>query len=90
MNCILALKSYNEWKQSGGNGLWKFGGNSKLPSAGKPIVRKSSDLFMNFLSRNSSAGEKSLDSMLSDENSPGDLGQELNEVVCKLTVSDIY
>ncbi|MBA0639928.1 hypothetical protein Goklo_022922 [Gossypium klotzschianum] len=29
VNCVLALKSYNEWKLSGGNGVWKFGGNLK-------------------------------------------------------------
>ncbi|KAL2492006.1 P-loop nucleoside triphosphate hydrolase superfamily protein with CH (Calponin-like proteiny) domain [Abeliophyllum distichum] len=41
VNCVLALKSFNEWKQGGGNGLWKFGGNSKPSSTGKPFVRKS-------------------------------------------------
>ncbi|KAI3448524.1 hypothetical protein Pfo_005189 [Paulownia fortunei] len=79
VNCILALKSYSDWKQCGGNGLWKFGGNSKPPSAGKQIVRKNSDLFLNFISRNSSAGEKSLDGLSSEENSCGDLVQDLNE-----------
>ncbi|KAH6770435.1 P-loop nucleoside triphosphate hydrolases superfamily protein with CH domain-containing protein [Perilla frutescens var. hirtella] len=29
VNCVLALKFYYEWKQSGGNGVWKFGGNVK-------------------------------------------------------------
>ncbi|KAG6787081.1 hypothetical protein POTOM_008709 [Populus tomentosa] len=29
VNTVLALKSYNEWKQTGGNGTWKFGGNVK-------------------------------------------------------------
>ncbi|KAF2325128.1 hypothetical protein GH714_022927 [Hevea brasiliensis] len=28
VNSVLALKSYSEWKQTGGNGVWKFGGNS--------------------------------------------------------------
>ncbi|OMO82036.1 hypothetical protein COLO4_23295 [Corchorus olitorius] len=29
VNCVLALKSYSEWKLAGGNGVWKFGGNVK-------------------------------------------------------------
>ncbi|KAG6749835.1 hypothetical protein POTOM_046905 [Populus tomentosa] len=29
VNTVLALKSYSEWKQTGGNGIWKFGGNVK-------------------------------------------------------------
>ncbi|XP_047978248.1 kinesin-like protein KIN-14I [Salvia hispanica] len=27
VNCIVALKSYHEWKQAGANGIWKFSGN---------------------------------------------------------------
>ncbi|KAI3445386.1 hypothetical protein Pfo_002051 [Paulownia fortunei] len=80
VNCVLALKSYNDWKQGGGKGVWKFGGNSKPPSTGKQFVRKNSDLFMNSLSRNSSTGEKSLDSLSTEQNSFGDLGQDLNEM----------
>ncbi|KAH6762507.1 P-loop nucleoside triphosphate hydrolases superfamily protein with CH domain-containing protein [Perilla frutescens var. hirtella] len=72
VNCIDALKSYHEWKQSGGNGVWKFSGNSKL-SGGKPNGRRNSDLFMNFLSRNSSASE------LSDDASCVDNLQDCNE-----------
>lgn len=55
MNCVLAIKSYDEWKQSGGNGVWKFGGSIKPPSLGKSsFVRKNSEPFMNSLSRTSS------------------------------------
>lgn len=55
MNCVLAIKSYDEWKQSGGIGVWKFGGNIKPPSLGKSsFVRKNSEPFMNSLSRTSS------------------------------------
>ncbi|KAG8363872.1 hypothetical protein BUALT_Bualt19G0067700 [Buddleja alternifolia] len=80
VNSVLALKSYNEWKQGGGNGVWKFCGNSKPPSAGKQYFRKNTDLFMNSISRNLSAGEKSLDSLSSDEYSTSDLVQDLNEM----------
>ncbi|KAJ7977892.1 Kinesin-like protein [Quillaja saponaria] len=33
VNCVLALKSYNEWKQGGKIGSWKYGGSSKPPLA---------------------------------------------------------
>lgn len=85
MNCVLALKTYNDWKEGGGKGAWKFSGNSKPPSTGKQFVRKTSDLFMNSLSRSSSTVEKSLDSSSIDQNSFDDLGQDLHEMVCMLT-----
>ncbi|KAJ0258108.1 Kinesin-like protein KIN-14I [Hirschfeldia incana] len=64
VNCVLAIKSYDEWKQSGGVGVWKFGGSIKPPSLAKTssFVRKNSEPFMNSLSRTSSINnnEKSL------------------------------
>ncbi|XP_010452587.1 PREDICTED: LOW QUALITY PROTEIN: kinesin-like protein KIN-14G [Camelina sativa] len=55
VNCVLAIKSYDEWKQSGGIGVWKFGGNIKPPTLGKSsFVRKNSEPFMNSLFRTSS------------------------------------
>lgn len=83
MNSVLALMSYYEWKQGGGNGVWKFSGNSKPPCEGRQFVRKNSDLFLNSILRNSSAGEKLLDGLSSD------LGECVDEMVCKLTTSDI-
>ncbi|KAH9730623.1 kinesin-like protein KIN-14I [Citrus sinensis] len=63
VNCVLALKSYGEWKQTGGNGVWKFGGTIKSTSLGtKSFIRKNSEPFMNSLSRTSSINEKSLNS----------------------------
>ncbi|XP_039008630.1 kinesin-like protein KIN-14I isoform X2 [Hibiscus syriacus] len=60
VNCVLALKSYNEWKLLGGNGVWKFGGNLKpaTTTLGKSFVRKNSDPFTNSLQRTSSMNEK--------------------------------
>ncbi|KAI9187477.1 hypothetical protein LWI28_028636 [Acer negundo] len=77
INCVLALKSYSEWKQSGGHGSWKFGANGKPSSAGtgKPFMRKNSEPFMNSFSRTLSVGEKSLDS---------DLSTDLSEAVSEL------
>ncbi|KAK1560159.1 hypothetical protein Q3G72_022996 [Acer saccharum] len=63
VNCVLAIKSYSEWKQTGGNGVWKFGGNIKpTTTLGKSFVRKNSEPFSNSLSRTSSMNEKSLNS----------------------------
>ncbi|KAK8998224.1 hypothetical protein V6N11_083617 [Hibiscus sabdariffa] len=60
VNCVLALKSYNNWKLSGGNGVWKFGGNTKpaTTTLAKPFVRKTSEPFMNSFQRTSSTYEK--------------------------------
>lgn len=85
VNCILALKSYNDWKHRGGNGIWKYGGNLKPINSLKCIKRKNSEPFMNPLSRNPSMGEKSWDSLLSEQN--GDLSLESSEMnACSLHV----
>ncbi|PKA57718.1 Kinesin-4 [Apostasia shenzhenica] len=54
VNCILALKSYSEWKTIGGAGLWKFGSNVKPSVPGKAFMRKNSDPFSNHFSRTQS------------------------------------
>ncbi|KAJ0054142.1 hypothetical protein Pint_00922 [Pistacia integerrima] len=66
VNSVLALKSYCEWKQTGGHGIWKFGGNVKSTTLGKTFVRKNSEPFMNSLSRTSSMNEKALNPHSSD------------------------
>lgn len=60
VNCVLALKSYDEWKKTGGIGVWKFGGNVKpaTTTLGKAFVRKNSEPFMNSLLRTTSMNEK--------------------------------
>ncbi|XP_010524849.1 PREDICTED: kinesin-like protein KIN-14G [Tarenaya hassleriana] len=75
VNCVLALKSYDEWKQNGGIGSWRYGMNIK-PNCGfgRPFLRKTSEPFMSSISRT-----KSADSSLSDQPHCSDLGQELNE-----------
>ncbi|KAF9619009.1 hypothetical protein IFM89_003912 [Coptis chinensis] len=61
VSCILALKSYNEWKEAGGKGLWKFGGPLKTSSSGNCFIRKNSDPFTSSLSKNQSMNERSMD-----------------------------
>ncbi|KAL3725338.1 hypothetical protein ACJRO7_030363 [Eucalyptus globulus] len=65
VNCVLALKSFADWKQAGGNGVWKFGGNVKPTMSCKSFVRKNSEPFSNSLSRNPSMNEKSLNALTS-------------------------
>ncbi|KAK4741616.1 hypothetical protein SAY87_025204 [Trapa incisa] len=65
VNCVLALKSFGEWKHMGGSGVWKFGGNIKPTTSSKPFFKKNSEPFTSSLSRNSSMNEKSLSSLAS-------------------------
>ncbi|KAK8966763.1 Kinesin-4 [Platanthera guangdongensis] len=51
VNCILALKSYSEWKKMGGTGSWKFGANVRPTSSGNFFTRKNSNLFSNSFTR---------------------------------------
>lgn len=76
INCVLALKSYAEWKQNGGRGLWKPGGNVKNLIAGGKFMRKNSEPFMNSFSRT-----RALDSASSDLASYGDIVSDINEAV---------
>ncbi|XP_021282528.1 kinesin-like protein KIN-14G [Herrania umbratica] len=76
VNCVLALKSYSEWKQSGGIGSWKYSANGKPSNfgTGKPFVRKSSEPFTDSMSRTMSLGEKSVDSLCSDQSDLSEAG----------------
>lgn len=66
VNSVLALKSYYEWKQTGGTGVWKFGGNVKPTTTVKQFVRTKSEPFTNSLIRNPSLTEKSLNALSHD------------------------
>ncbi|XP_057535874.1 kinesin-like protein KIN-14I [Amaranthus tricolor] len=66
VNSVLALKSYHEWKQTGGTGVWKFGGNVKPTTTVKQFVRTKSEPFTNSLIRNPSMTEKSLNALSHD------------------------
>nr|CAB3501073.1 unnamed protein product [Digitaria exilis] len=54
VNCVLALKSYGDWKQCGGTGPWKYGGNLKPSASGKSFGRKNSEPFRRSQSMNES------------------------------------
>ncbi|XP_042048568.1 kinesin-like protein KIN-14I isoform X1 [Salvia splendens] len=69
VNCVLALKSYSEWKQTGGNGVWKFGGNLRTSTSGKQFARKNSEPFTGSISRSSSMNEKSLNGACNEQDS---------------------
>ncbi|XP_019234996.1 PREDICTED: kinesin-like protein KIN-14I [Nicotiana attenuata] len=58
VNCVLGIKDYSEWKQTGGTGVWKFGGNVKSTTSTKQFVRKNSEPFSSSLSRSMSMNEK--------------------------------
>ncbi|KAJ7973303.1 Kinesin-like protein [Quillaja saponaria] len=79
VNCVLALKSYSEWKQGGKNGCWKYGGSSKPPTCGKQFVWKNIKPFMHSMSRICSLNEKSVDSLSSNQSLYSDNGHDLNE-----------
>ncbi|KAL0720132.1 hypothetical protein Bca4012_034731 [Brassica carinata] len=76
VNCVLAIKSYDEWKQSGGIGVWKFGGSIKpfsLPKSSS-FVRKNSEPFMNSLSRTSSINNNEKSPSETDSNNLSNSG----------------
>ncbi|EOA19892.1 hypothetical protein CARUB_v10000139mg [Capsella rubella] len=67
VNCILALKSYSEWKLKGENGPWRYGSNMKHNfGMRKPFLRKNSEPFMSSVSR-------------TDQPLSSDVGQDLSE-----------
>ncbi|KAB5556180.1 hypothetical protein DKX38_007089 [Salix brachista] len=83
VSCILALKSYSEWKQSGGIGTWKYGGNLKPSSCGggKPFMRKNSEPFTSSFSRMSSGDPSSFDEQFHDLIEAGGASRSLNMLV---------
>ncbi|KAJ6794334.1 Uncharacterized protein M6B38_232000 [Iris pallida] len=81
VDCVLALKSYGEWKQMGGHGSWKYGGTLKPANLGKSFMRKNAEPFMRSLSRNQSVNGKELSGELSVESSEMNSSHSLNKLV---------
>lgn len=69
VSCVLGLKAYSEWKQTGGTGVWKFGGNVKSTTSAKQFVRKNSEPFSSSLSRSVSMNEKSTNGVCTEAES---------------------
>ncbi|KAK7392277.1 hypothetical protein VNO78_20710 [Psophocarpus tetragonolobus] len=88
VSSILALKSYSEWKQTGGNGVWKFGGTIKPTISAKSFVRKNSEPFSNSLSRNSSINEKSMTTLSSDVESNKMVGSHSLSMLVRAVLLD--
>ncbi|OMO96697.1 hypothetical protein CCACVL1_04826 [Corchorus capsularis] len=76
VHCVLALKSYSEWKQNGAIGTWKYSANAKPSNFGtaKPFARKNSEPFTNPISRTVSLGEKSVESFCSEQSELSEAG----------------
>nr|XP_019704322.1 kinesin-like protein KIN-14Q isoform X2 [Elaeis guineensis] len=79
VNSVLALKSYHEYKQTGRNFSWKYGGILKPAGTGKYFIRKNSEPFMNSLSRTLS-GEKFQDGLSLEQNLCVDFSIESSEM----------
>nr|XP_043619499.1 kinesin-like protein KIN-14I isoform X2 [Erigeron canadensis] len=81
VNCVLALKSFSEWKQTGGNGVCKFGGNVKPFTSGKNFLRKNSEPFKTSLPRNISMNESPMNAQLSEAENNKMPSSSLNKLV---------
>lgn len=71
VDSVLALKYYIESTQEGKNVSSKFGGISRPGNSAKHFIRKSSDPFMNFISRTQSLPEKPPDDLSFKDSSTG-------------------
>ncbi|XP_008807759.2 LOW QUALITY PROTEIN: kinesin-like protein KIN-14F [Phoenix dactylifera] len=85
VDCVLALKSYGEWKQMGGHGSWKYGGNSKPSNLGKNFLRKNPESFKNSLLRSQSMNEN--DVLCVEHNLSGDISIESSEMTSSRPLS---
>ncbi|XP_064976595.1 kinesin-like protein KIN-14F isoform X1 [Musa acuminata AAA Group] len=81
VNCVLSLQSYGEWKQMGGHGSFRYGGNSKPSISGKSFIRKNSENYKGSLSRSQLLNEN--DGLCAELNSQGDISMES----CQMTTS---
>ncbi|KAM3267227.1 kinesin-like protein KIN-14I isoform X1 [Capsicum chacoense] len=86
VNCVLGLKAYGEWKQTGGPGVWKFGGNVKSTTSAKQFVRKNSEPFSSSLSRSMSMNEKSANGVCTDTESNKMSSSSLSNLVRAILV----
>ncbi|GMI65405.1 KINESIN-LIKE PROTEIN IN ARABIDOPSIS THALIANA D, kinesin 4 [Hibiscus trionum] len=80
VQCVLALKSYGEWKKSGAIGTWRYIESSKPPTSFRPVkafTRRNSEPFINCsLSRTMSLGDKSVDSLNGEQSDLSDMASQ--------------
>ncbi|XP_020573505.1 kinesin-like protein KIN-14P isoform X2 [Phalaenopsis equestris] len=80
VDSVLALKSQVEGSQVGKSGSSKFGGMTRPGSSSNHFMRKSSDPFMNSISRAQTLPEKSSDDLSSEDNFSGDMSVKSMEM----------
>lgn len=90
VECVLALKSYREWKQSGGSGTWRYIVNSKPTTFGiaKQYKRKDSEALVDAVT-NSPSNTQSNDQRLFDQ-SDSTTKHEVSELYQCLLLSLIF
>ncbi|CAA7053253.1 unnamed protein product [Microthlaspi erraticum] len=69
VECVLALKSYREWKQSGGSGTWRYIVNSKPTTfgIGKQYRRKDSEAPVDVVTSSSPSSTPPSEQLLCDQ-----------------------
>jgi hypothetical protein len=72
------MKSYSEWKKTGGTGSWKYGGIIKQANLSKSFLKRNSEQSTSSLSRSFSMNECEI---LSDDHSCGNNSADSNELV---------
>uniref|UniRef100_A0A7N0U7X8 Uncharacterized protein n=1 Tax=Kalanchoe fedtschenkoi TaxID=63787 RepID=A0A7N0U7X8_KALFE len=86
VDCVLALKAYSDWKQSGSHGSWKYSANLKSV---KQFVRKNGESFMN-MSGTASLSEKSIDGSLTDHLHGRENGEMSNTALNSLIRANLF
>ncbi|CAD5312179.1 unnamed protein product [Arabidopsis thaliana] len=93
VECVLALKSYREWKQSGGSGTWRYILNSKPTTFGiaKQYKRKDSEVPVDAVTNSPSSTPSSEQPLLdqSDSNTKNDGTASSIDAIVRAVFSDM-
>lgn len=73
------MKSYSEWKKTGGTGSWKYGGMIKPANMSKSFLKRNSEQSTHSLSRSLSMNECEI--LSDDHSSYGNNSADSNELV---------
>ncbi|KAL1195370.1 Kinesin-like protein KIN-14H [Cardamine amara subsp. amara] len=92
VECVLALKSYREWKQSGGSGSWRYIVNSKPTTFGiaKQYKRKDSEALVDAVTSSPSSTPSTEQPISDQSDSNNKLGGTANsiDVIVRAVFSD--